>query len=548
MPKNSLKNILKKFGIGIYVLALLLLGGFLFFKDNFDFGRVFSGFGQKIGLGVQQSAGADSGTQLQIHQSADKLVIGYAFAPKSLNPLLFDSVTRSQLVDIYEGLVSTDRNLKIKPAIAITWGLLDDNTWEFKLRPGVKFHNGRILSTDDVVSSLERARSDNGSQLKDLLNTIDKIQVTAADKITIHTKQPDPLLLNKLAVTYIFPKNLESFEKPVGTGPYVFVSRNQDDLVLNSFNDYWGAKPFYQQVVLRTIQDRVDRTTALENGSIQLLTNVPPATACDPNGKYANADGCSQLQNKNIVVKSIPSLEVNFIAFNFSHSLLGNQGVRAALLKALDSQFFADLAFGYAKSSSQFISSGVFGFNPEIAKPAYDLNNAKVLITKLLAASFDPPIITFDYPEALDSLGQYVKDQFAQLGIIVNLDPLSDQLLQDKITTGKSDMYFFGWKSELGDSFDFLSAVGHSRDDVKGFGQFNFSNYKNEQVDQLIEKSQHNLDMESRLQDLQAAMKILVDDDVMGMPLFESDVIYAFDKKITFEPRVDGYVHASEIN
>jgi peptide/nickel transport system substrate-binding protein len=515
---------------GLYVLGMLVIGVQLFFGDQISFlGNL---------LNVKKA-------EVSLHSSSDQLVIAYAYKPGSLEPTLFDPITRSYLADIYEGLVKTDRTLKIQPALAVSWGLIDENTWEFRLRPGIKFHDGTALTVDDVVSSLERAMSFEGSQLKTLLNTVSKVSVTG-DRIRIVTFAPDPLLLNKLAVVYIFPSGKTDFGKPVGTGPYVLESSGQNEFDLKRFDGYWGGKPKYANVVLKAIANRSDRVAALEKGELQLLANVPPNVGCVATG-YHDAAGCNAITNSNVEIKSVPSLEVSYLAFNRDLPVFQNVDVRKAMAQAFDSQEFVDLAYGFARPVGQFVSNGVFGFNPEIERTAYDPAAAKKTMQDYQGTAIEQIEVTFDYPESLEAIGQYVQGQLAVIGISVKLNPLSDVLLQSKIAGGTSEMYFLGWRSELGDALDFLQSAAHSRQTTKGYGQFNGINYSNEKVDGLIERSQQNFDEESRLKDMQEAMKILVQDDIYGVPLFESETIFANTKDIQFEPRVDGYVHASEI-
>ena len=384
------------------------------------------------------------------------------------------------------------------------------------------------------------------SGLKDLLLSVDNVEVKGADKIVIHTKQPDPILLSKLAEVYIFPKNYSNFDKPVGTGPYKFVAQDSKTISLEIFNDYYGIMPVFRNVVLNYVPDKDDRVMYMEQNKLDLLANVPPNYACDPLGSYADAQGCTFFENRDVKIATVPSLEVGFLMFNFKNQVLANLDVRNAITMAIDRKFFVDLAFGYALPSTQFLSAGVFGFNPQIQSAAYDLTKAQTLVQQYLAASFDVPKITFDYPQELQIMADYIKTQLEKLGLVIELNPLSSDQLLTKIESGQSDMFYLGWRSELGDGMDFFTSIAHSK--VDSFGKYNSSGYQNSAVDSSIEKSVINMDPESRLKDLQSAMKTLVTDDVIGMPLYESKTIFAYNKNINFVPRIDGYIHASEIN
>jgi peptide/nickel transport system substrate-binding protein len=531
MPKHTaLKKIATWGGATVFVVALIIVGAKLFFEDQVSF----------LVNYVNPPA-------VTVHGSAEKLVIGYAYKPAELDPTLFDPVTRSYLVDIYEGLVRTDRDLKIKPALAVSWGLLDSTTWEFRLRPGVKFHDGQDMSVNDVISSLEKARTAPHSQLVNLFATVESVTAVGTDRIRIKTKVPDPLLLNKLAVTYIFPSSLKTFDHPVGTGPYAFGSGTDQDYNLGIYTDYWGEKPYFQDVTLKYIPGRNDRIDALRNGEIQILANMPPNYACSKTEKYRTAEGCNDLTNESIEIKSIPSLEVSFLVFNHRNKLFERKEVRKAISEVFDQQVFVDLAFGFARPAGQFVSSGVFGFNPDIKKTVFDPENAKREFLAVTTDIFESMEVTFDYPDGLETIGQYVQSQLRDLGLNVTLNPLSSEKLQEKIEDGDSDFYFLGWRSELGSASDFMQFVAHSVNVAKGYGFFNGAHYGNKTVDALIEKSEQNLDTESRLKQLQEAMKILVEDDIYGIPLYESETVFAFYDWIKFDPRVDGYIHVSEL-
>ncbi len=522
----NIKKNLTRVAFGLYVLVLIILGAQLFFGDQvMFFANSFTGAPQP-------------------HGSAETLTIAYALPSQSLDPTLFDPVTRSRLVNIYEGLVRTDRNLRIQPAIAVSWGLVDPTTWEFKLRPHVKFHNGVEVKTDDVVSSINYALTSDNSQLKALLNSISEVKAVDASTIRITTKTPDPLLLNKLAVTYIFPKDYVNFDQPVGTGPYQFVSWDQgQQMTLKRFENYWGSESYYAQLVLKTIEDKDARIAALSSGLVDLLADVPPSAGCE--FTQSNNPGCPTIPN--VTMKTIPSLQVNFIMFNPNQGIFQDRTLREAAAYALDRQQFVDIAGGYAHPIDQFVSSGVFGFNPDIKGYDFDMTKAHADADPVVAQSFVQLTVTLDYAQGNDVIAQYIQQQLHGLGINVVLNPLSGNDFQQKILSGSSEMYFLGWRSELGDANDFLQSVVHSRDQSGLSGEFNGTNYANHSVDDLIDKSQEDLNIQTRLKDMQDAMKILVEDDIAGVPLFETQTIFAYKNKIQFDPRVDGYIYASEI-
>ena len=232
--------------------------------------------------------------------------------------------------------------------------------------------------------------------------------------------------------------------------------------------------------------------------------------------------------------------------FNFNSEFFKDREFRKAVSYLFDYNAFKDLAFSFALSANQFVSSGVLGYNTAISYKGYDVQKARSIIDELFKDRFTRVSLTFDYPANLESIGAYIKNQFKLIGVDVVLNPLNPVELDEKIKSGKSDFYYFGWKSELGDSIDFLKEVVHSRD-KNGFGVYNGMNYSNSKVDELIEKSDFMMDLEVRGKLMQDVMKIIVDDDVIGVPLFESKAIYAFNKSVKLDPRIDGYIFATDV-
>ncbi|MBU1152238.1 hypothetical protein KJ632_05460, partial [Patescibacteria group bacterium] len=122
----------------------------------------------------------------------------------SVEPTLADPATRQRLLNVYESMVKLDGDLNPTPALAVNWGLIDDLTWEFRLRPNVKFHDGSFLDSRDVEASLERAMYFEKSEIAGFLNTIKNVEVFSDTILRIETYEPDPLLLQRIAMVLVF--------------------------------------------------------------------------------------------------------------------------------------------------------------------------------------------------------------------------------------------------------------------------------------------------------------------------------------------------------
>src|SRR6185295_11798153 len=179
--------------------------------------------------------------------------------------------------NIFDNLTSRRPDGKLAPGLATEWKLQGQTTWTFKLRSGVKWHNGDPFSSADVKYSMERTWDPNvKSRVSTVFTTIDRVEAPDANTVVMHTKKPDPLLAARLAFYggQIVPKKyLEAVggdqfnAKPVGTGPVRFASWTKDDkIVLDANPNYWGGKIEVDRVIVRAIPDLAPRIAALLKG------------------------------------------------------------------------------------------------------------------------------------------------------------------------------------------------------------------------------------------------------------------------------------------
>jgi ABC-type transport system substrate-binding protein len=285
-------------------------------------------------------------------------------------------------------------------------------------------------------------------------------------------------------------------------------------------------------VEIKSIPNKLERVESLYNGDVDLLVNVPP-------------DAVEEIKERGFPVAMMPSLEVGFVMFNLSDPVFGQKSVRMAVAKGLNRESFLDLAYGYAKTVNQFVSNGVFGYNPDLKGFEYDQLEAEKELTKSVAG-FKKVDVQIFYPASLKLFGKYFQEQLALIGMNVELAPVTDQELQEKLIARVLPFYYLGWRNDSGDALPFLKSVIHSRKEGV-YGIYNGMNYVNKKVDQLIEDSETNFSISERQKDMQEAMKIVVEDDVVGVPLFETQSLFAYNSSLSFKPRVDSLVYPSTI-
>lgn len=466
------------------------------------------------------------------------LRIGYAFAPGSLNPFKINTEIREKLVDTYQSLTKFDQNLSIKPNLALSWGRIKPLTWKIILRDQVKFHSGKQMNADDVIYSINYAKNQDKSDLYDYLTSVKSLTKINDLEIEIELLQNDPLFLAKLTRVPIVPNLKDNWLVADGTGPYKIAdSSNLNKIQLTRYEQYWSTLPDFEKVELLSILNKNERIEDLISKKLDFLVNVPP-------------DSVYKLQKSDLKLSFVPSLEVSFLIFNLKDPLFADIRWRKAIVETLDKSVFLDLLLGFATVQNQFVSTGVFGFNPQIKSPAVDKNVLKNLVEKELD-TFANPVIAFYYPDNIPLLGQFVKEQLESSGLEIQLEPRKPDQYLKLLETNSMPFFYLGWRSEFGDSLAILESVFHTRENNKldnKLGSFNASALSDQKIDQLIKDAGNEVNEQKRLKIQQEIMKILVNEEYIGIPLFESQLIFAYQKYLETEIPVEGIIYPSAIN
>src|SRR5215468_11167115 len=284
--------------------------------------------------------------------------------------------------NIFDNLTSRHPDGKLYPGLATEWKLSDQTTWTFKLRSGVKFHNGDPFTSADAKSSIERTYDPaTKTMVATVFTTIDRIEAPDPFNLLIHTKKPDPLLPARLAFYggQIVPKKyLESVgpdtfnAKPVGTGPVRFVSWVKDDkAVFESNPDYWGGKIDMDRWVMRPIPETAPRIAALLKGEVDVITQLPPDQEERVTGNAATR------------VEGALYAGLYVLAVNSKRPPLDNPLVKQALSLAIDRDLIVkELWKGRGIVPSQPIAKGDNHFDPKLPPLAYNPKEAKERLKK----------------------------------------------------------------------------------------------------------------------------------------------------------------------
>ena len=284
--------------------------------------------------------------------------------------------------NIFDNLTSRRPDGKLNPALATEWKLQGQQAWVFKLRQGVKWHNGDPFTSADVKFSLERTYDPAAkTRVNTVLTTIERIEAPDPTTVVVHTKKPDPLLPARLGfyAGQIVPKKyLESVgpetfnQKPVGTGPVRFVSWTKDDrVVLDANADYWGGKPDFDRLVVRALPEMAPRVAALLKGEVDIATQLPPDQGERVKG------------NASTVVAGALYGGLYVLAVNSKVKPLDNPLVKQALSLAIDREtIIKELWRGRGVVPSGPIAKGDNHFDPKLPPLAYNPKEARDRLKK----------------------------------------------------------------------------------------------------------------------------------------------------------------------
>src|SRR5215472_16271740 len=457
---------------------------------------------------------------------------------------------------VYDTLVQRDKDLKLEPALAVSWQQVNPTTWSVKLRPGVKFHDGTPFTADDVVFSFERARSET-SQLRVYANAsgIPK----KIDDLTVEftTNGPNPIELEHWATIYIMskawceknratkPQNYTQKEDMItahqanGTGAYMLKSREPDvKTVLVKNPNWWGIKEGLfdgniDEVVFTPIGSDATRLAALVSGEVDLI-NDPPVQ-----------DVPRLKQNPSVKVLEGTEIRVIFIGMDQQRDELlysnvkgknpfKDKRVRQALYQAIDIEAIKTTTMrGLSKPTGAMLPAPL----PWIAEPETRFPFDREKSKKLLAEAGYPNgfEVTLDCPN-----NRYVNDEkicqalaamWSQIGVTTSVTAMPRANYFPKLEKLDTSLYMLGWGGAATDPIFILQPVQHTAN-AKGDGDYNYGRYSNPKLDALVDQIKVEMDVEKRRKLINEALMIQ-HDELLHLPLHRQVIPWATRSNVT---------------
>ncbi|ALT78014.1 ABC transporter substrate-binding protein [Paucibacter sp. KCTC 42545] len=440
-----------------------------------------------------------------------------------------ESMTNMVNGQVYERLTRRDRSLNLVPGLATEWTQVSPLVWRFKLRPGVKFHDGQALTADDVVYSIQRAK-ESSSQLAVYANAVGVPKKVDELTVEFQLAKFNPIFLQHIDLLWIMSKpwsETHRVTKPLdfknkeesftsmnanGTGPYQLVTRQPGIKTVYKRNPGWWGKfeGNVQEVVFSPIANDATRLAALVSGEIDFVLDPAPRDV----PRLRSTSG--------VKVVDGPENRLVFIGMDQARDKLlygkvsGDKNpfkdirVRRAMYQAIDVETLkTKLMNGLSVTTGSLTPSASASYNdPQIeARAPFDIAAARKLMAE--AGYADGFEVTLDCPN-----NRYINDEsickalaamWAQLKIKINVNAMPRVTYFPKLEKLDTSLYLYGWGGPITDAESILTPVFRKRGE-QGVGAYNYGDVRNDKFDALAAQSSVEVDPAKREQLIKAAI------------------------------------------
>jgi peptide/nickel transport system substrate-binding protein len=451
-------------------------------------------------------------------------------SPANLDPRI-GTDGQSEHMDelLFDGLVARDAQFHFTPALAESWEQPNAQTLIFHLRSGVRFHDGRMLTSRDVVWTID-------SMLKGVVispkaaafASIDTIEALDERTVVLHLKRADNYLLNNLATGAVGIVPAESgrdfWQHPVGTGPFRFVSQQIDqDVVVERNPLSWAIAPKIERIRFAVVPDAITESLELEKGSADLAVNTLPMDslpilAARPDLRITDSSGT----------------QIQYLAFNVNDPQLKEVRVRQAIACAIDRNLIIkSLLLGHAKPALSLLPPTHWAWSGDVAHYDYDPARAERLLDEAGHPRGRDGVrmhltMKISSLEETRLLAAVLQQQLAKVGIALDLRSSEYATFYSDVTRGAFQMYSLRWQG------------GNEQPDIFGyaFSTANFSprggnrgHYSNGTLDALLKDAAESDDLARRKADYGQAQQILAR-DLPAINLWYRDTVVVYNGRL----------------
>jgi peptide/nickel transport system substrate-binding protein len=473
-----------------------------------------------------------------------------------------EGLTNTMNGQVYETLIKRDKKLVLQPALATSYKQIDDLTWQFKIRQNVKFHDGSVMTADDVVFSVERAKHPN-SQIRVYANVLGTPRKIDATTVEFKLAAVNPIFLDHLATVQIMnkawseknnaatPQNFKEKEEKFtalnanGTGPYRLVSRQPDVKTIYKKNDTWWSKHEgnVSSVTFTPIKSDSTRVSALISGELDFILDPPPQDLerleKTPNTKVVNG-----VENRIIFIGMDQARDELLYSSVKGKNPFKDKRVRQALYQSIDIETLKTrLMRGQAFPTGGITVSPLGAFNDAAIEKRlpFDLNAAK----KLMADAGYPQgfEVTLHCPN-----NRYINDEricqalaamWAQIGVKIKLEAAPRAIHFPRLEKLDTSMYMLGWGGAITDAETTMTPVLRNRAG-SGIGDYNYGNYKNDKLDAAAAASSKEPNPAKRKELILTALRAH-NDEINHLPLHRQVIPWATRANVNVSHRPDNW-------
>ena len=472
-----------------------------------------------VGLfaGCSSDSGDNSSDNTDSGGTKDSIVIATSGETPSLSPTEHNAVAGSYMnLLTYNTLFRSGMDLEPEPDLVDTYENIDESTWQFKIKEGVKFHNGETMTADDVVASIQWAQ---GFAEVNLYNS-DIVSITKVDDLTveIRTDGPDAMLLSNLCHhgNAIVPKSLidsghDFNTDPVGTGPYKLVEwKRGDSLTFEAFEDYFKGPAKIKNMTWKIIPEGSSRTIALEAGEVDFIVEVE------------SMDADRLKENSDITVLQYNDTSHNWLMLNNEAPGLDNQDVRHAINSAIDKESVVTVAYNGMATASWTMTPSNFPGTTEENADTYDVEKAKEYLD---ASGVDPSSVTFSIITSDDTkkrAAEVIQANLKEIGIECTIESMDLATYLSTTAEGDYTAAIGGYTSS--NLLSYVVGVYHS----SSINASNKTRLNDHEVDALIDQAKTTLDEEERVAILEQ-LSAKLNEICSQVPLYQPLTLRAYD-------------------
>ncbi|KAA0181651.1 ABC transporter substrate-binding protein [Cupriavidus gilardii] len=489
------------------------------------------------------------GGTAQAAPATGSLTVAFGAESTTLDPVRISAGVDHYFVgQIFEMLVRRNASLQDENWLAESWKLETGKdgkpVLDVRLRKGVKFHNGDPLTAEDMEFSWQRQRDPKGSFFSHYVSSVERFEIVDAHRFKLHFKEPDAQFLVGNLQLWAMPKKYiqkvgeeEFARKPVGTGPWKFVSRTvKDELKLEAFEDYWNKnkRPGVKTLTIKVIPEDLTRVAAFKTGKVDWIDNVPPSMI----EEFRKMPG----------VKTATLVSGNNLFLNFNTQMpkspFNDVRVRQAAAHAIDvDAIIKRVLFGQGERYAQ-VGKGSNGYDPALKPYAYDPKRARELLKQAgYPNGFDTPCYNLTTPRepGVKEVGEAMYAYLSSVGIrcqVRNLEYGAWISLGKRGRSGPPEMdgvLSWMWSQGLpGDPGLAWSGHLHSYQ-PGGWGTYSYTN--DAEVDALIEKQRQTMDPAARTELLKQIARLKHERVLGGLPTYRPLVTFAWrEDKVHYVP------------